>query len=586
MAESTVKVVFIGDASKLKKELGEIDDATDKSSKGFSGFGTVAAAGFAAGGAAAVAFGKSAFDAYQDSRKVAKQTDAALASTGATAWTTADAVSGLAESISKKTGVDDEAIQTGQNLLLTFTNLQNRAGDGNDIFDQATKTMVDMAAALGTDASGSAIQLGKALNDPVNGISALTRVGVTFTEEQKAQIKAMQAAGDIAGAQKVILAELSKEFGGSAEAQATATDKMKVAFGNLQEQIGAKLAPVIDALATWIVEVGIPAFERMAGWVQEHWPQISATVSEVMGRVRAVIEEVLGAIEAFWRTWGGTITRFLEGWWAAARQQIEGAMNVIRGVIDLVLGLIQGDWGRVWDGIKKILDGAWTYLNGLVDQAINVLRTIIEVGMRLVAGVFDAAWDAIKSAFGAAWDGLKGLVREGVDWIWDTLSGLPGRIVGLTFAFASAAASLGKGILDGIISGIGGAASGALDFAKAFGNAVIDVLNEQIIDRVNNALEFTIKGPGWLPDIHVNPPDIPHIPKFHSGGIVPGSGETLALLRGGEGVFTRDQMRALGGVGQGMTVNIHIGRATPEDVPVIADRFRRELTVLLRGAVA
>ena len=81
---------------------------------------------------------------------------------------------------------------------------------------------VDLAQAMGGAPKDAAIQLGKALNDPIKGISALTRIGVTFTDEQKAQIKTMQEAGDMAGAQGVILAELNKEFGGSAQAAADA----------------------------------------------------------------------------------------------------------------------------------------------------------------------------------------------------------------------------------------------------------------------------------------------------------------------------------------------------------------------------
>ena len=78
-----------------------------------------------------------------------------------------------------------------------------------------------MSPVLGTDASGSAIQLGKALNDPIKGITALTRVGVTFTEQQKDQITTLVESGKTIDAQKIILGELQKEFGGSAEAQTT-----------------------------------------------------------------------------------------------------------------------------------------------------------------------------------------------------------------------------------------------------------------------------------------------------------------------------------------------------------------------------
>src|SRR5258708_1908746 len=81
-------------------------------------------------------------------------------------------------------------------------------------------------------------QLVKALNDPIHGVTSLMRVGVTFTAQQKEQIKTLVDTGHTMDAQKVILAELTKEFGGSAAAQATASDKAKVAWKNVEEQVG------------------------------------------------------------------------------------------------------------------------------------------------------------------------------------------------------------------------------------------------------------------------------------------------------------------------------------------------------------
>lgn len=194
-------------------------------------------------------FAKAGVAAAQEAAKVSAQTTAVIKSTGGAANVTAGQIDSLASAISRKTGIEDDSIKTGQNLLLTFTNVQNRAGAGNDIFNRATKAMVDMGAAMGTDASASAIQLGKALNDPVAGISALSRVGVTFSEGQKKVIKSMTETGDVAGAQKIILDELGKEFGGSAEAQATAAGKFKNAIGELQESVGRLLLPAIEGLA-------------------------------------------------------------------------------------------------------------------------------------------------------------------------------------------------------------------------------------------------------------------------------------------------------------------------------------------------
>jgi len=134
-------------------------------------------------------------------------------------------------------------------MLLTFTNIRNEVGKGNDIFDQSVGILADMSTAMGTDMKSGAIGLGKALNDPIAGITALTRVGVTFSDQQKEQIKNFVNAGKVAEAQKVILAELNKEFGGSGAAFA-ATDagkaaKFQDAIEGIQQSVATGLLPVV-----------------------------------------------------------------------------------------------------------------------------------------------------------------------------------------------------------------------------------------------------------------------------------------------------------------------------------------------------
>ena len=89
---------------------------------------------------------------------------------------------------------------------------QNEAKIGKDIFPEATKTMLDMSTALGQDLKSSAIQLGKALQDPILGITALRRVGVNFNNAQKETVKRLVESGQMMKAQKFILAELRTEF--------------------------------------------------------------------------------------------------------------------------------------------------------------------------------------------------------------------------------------------------------------------------------------------------------------------------------------------------------------------------------------
>ena len=206
-----------------------------------------AMAGIAAGAAAAAAaikkivdVGKEVINAYKIQEQAEAKLNATLKATGFAAGKTTDELTNMASALQKVTTFGDEEILTGQNLLLTFRNI------GENVFPRATQTMLDMSVALGQDLKSSAIQLGKALNDPKIGLTALQRVGITFTDQQKLMIHTMQDAGDIAGAQAVILKELENQFGGVAEAVGeTATgafEKLSNSISDYKEISGEKLA--------------------------------------------------------------------------------------------------------------------------------------------------------------------------------------------------------------------------------------------------------------------------------------------------------------------------------------------------------
>lgn len=268
----TAVVEIRGDLDPLRRDMGQVDNIAAQagrqtgtqfasgisSQKGrISGaFGSLKSVFFLAGGTAlAAGLKKFTFDAAQEARKIGVQTEAVLKSTGGAANVTAEEIANLAEHISEYSAIDDEAIQEGENLLLTFKNIRNEVGQGNDIFDQSTKILTDMSVAMKTDVSSGAIQLGKALNDPLKGISALTRVGVTFSDEQKKVIERLVETGDTAGAQKIILEELKSEFGGSARAAGNVDPygKLRVKLENIGETIGGKVLPGLDAMAEGII---------------------------------------------------------------------------------------------------------------------------------------------------------------------------------------------------------------------------------------------------------------------------------------------------------------------------------------------
>lgn len=483
-------------------------DSAGKKAGGVLGGSFNKAAAVAAGGVIAMKgaeFLTGAVDAARESAKIAAQSEAVVKSTGGAANISADQMGDLAEAISKKTAVDDEAIQSAENLLATFTNVRNEAGKGNDVFNQATSTLVDMAAALGTDVSSGAIQLGKALNDPVKGITALTRVGVTFTDQQKAQIAAMVEAGDVAGAQKVILAELNKEFGGSAEAQATGADRLAVAWGNVQEQIGGKLLPVVETLSTWLAdhsELILPLVGLIAG-----------------GLVVAFTAWAISAASA-----------------AAATIAAAAPVLAIIAVIALLAAgiyLLVTNWDEIWSKIVSIAAAAWDAIKGAFSAAWQWIQSTWDAGLEAIKGAWNTAWGAVKSTVSGAWETMKSTVSGGVSAVVGFIASIPSKVLGFIGDMASAAARLGGAFLDGIKSGFTAAAGFAGDIASGIVSVLKDAWNTvagMINDLVPNEL-------GWGP-FKLDLPDNP-IPTFDAGGIVggPRGRPVMALVHGGETIL-------------------------------------------------
>jgi hypothetical protein len=174
------------------------------------------------------------------------QLAAALKSTGNAAGQTVQGLNEHAAALQRVTVFGDDAIIEAQNLLLTFTQIQG------DTFPKATEAVLNVAQAMGTDLKSAAIQVGKALNDPVLGVQALARSGIQFTQSQKDQIKTLVESGKQLEAQRIILKELETQFGGSAEAARNtlggALAALNNSFGDLFEISQESSAGAIRAL--------------------------------------------------------------------------------------------------------------------------------------------------------------------------------------------------------------------------------------------------------------------------------------------------------------------------------------------------
>lgn len=202
--------------------------------------------------AGAFAIGSS-LSAARGDLQAAQKLAAVIKATGGAAGLSAEEIGAYASELQGVTNFGDEVTVGSAAILATFKEIKG------ETFKDALASAQDLSTVMGQDLTSSVTQLGKALNDPVKGITALTRVGVSFTQQQKDQIKAMQEAGDIAGAQQVVLAELKSEFGGAAQAVADPWTQLQNTIGDIGENIGYALLPSINAVAKQI--------QGLIGWI-------------------------------------------------------------------------------------------------------------------------------------------------------------------------------------------------------------------------------------------------------------------------------------------------------------------------------
>ena len=235
-----------------------------------------------------VALGTLSVKAFTEQEDAIAKMEAVLKSTGGVAGVTSTHVTDLASSLQKTTTFADEVTVNGAALLLTFKNIRNEMGDGNDVFDRTIKASQDLSALMGTDLNTSVMMLGKALQDPETGLTKLTRAGIQFSDQQKDQIKTLAESGDMLGAQKIMLGEIESQFGGTAEAMAqTAAGRLKQAFnelGEAAEAIGAELAPAIEKVAGFLSWIGT-TFANLPGPVK--------TVVTLLGGIAAALGPAL-----------------------------------------------------------------------------------------------------------------------------------------------------------------------------------------------------------------------------------------------------------------------------------------------------
>lgn len=590
---------FSEDANKAARDVKDIGDEAARAdrkmrtmgtggssmlSSGLRGLTSVAKYGVVALTAmtgAVVAFGIQGYNSLKRIETIGAQTDAVLTSTGHAANVTREQIDNLAGSLEGVTGVEAESITEGQNLLLTFTNIKNAAGAGNDIFDRSTKAMVDLATAMGTTSAGSAIQLGKALNDPIKGVSALTRVGVSFTQQQKDQIEALQKSGDIMGAQKIILGELEKEFGGSAEAfgntTAGLTARTKHLFGTLQESLVSAFMPdvnralqtVHDTLESFVATTDEwlpPITEKIGDLLKTMW-EVGGNFFEAFkdDGIRGIVGElddllgtgdllsgtfdILGAIfESLGTIWRDLVLPVLEQFneilppWTSGLGLVAAVLGFIADnaeVMQPILAALLGGFiaFKVVSGIFNLISGSITLMNTVM--AMNPIGLVVVAIAALAAGLI-YAWnnsETFRKVVTLGFEKVKKVVMGVWDWVknnWPLLLAILTGPIGLAvLAIVKNWDSIKEGVTgvkdwivstwESIVAFILGLPDRITSAASGLFDGIKDAFKSALnwIIRAWNGLDFAIPGfdpPGPGPKFSGFTLGVPDIPELHTGG--------------------------------------------------------------------
>lgn len=541
MAASLV-LQIVTDATKAVSGFGKVDKAaadTGKKVQGagskFAGIAKGVATGFAVG--AVLSFGKSSVKAAEESAVASEKLASTMRGAGDATGKAAAAAEKYAGKLSKQTGIDDEVVMGGQAILATFHSVSGEAGRTAGIFDRATAAGADLAAAGFGSIESNAVQLGKALEDPTKGMTALAKSGVTFTAQQKAQIVAMQKSGNLLGAQKIVLGAVEGQVKGTAAATATSSAKMATAFGNFQEAIGAVLLPIISKLMDSLS--GVFAFiTANSGWLVPIVLAVTglAVAFLAISKAIAITKAAIEGVTLVWRLLNLAFAASPIGLIVIAILAVIAILVLLylkvawfRNAVNAAFNAVLGVAKYVWNAILTVIQFVWNWLKRNWPLVLGILTGPIGLAVVLIIRYWDQITGGLKKVLGwfqtgwsAAYNAVIKPILDAVGWIERAFGDMISWLGGVPGAIGRALA----GVFNAVISPFKAAWQWIQDHIlgplKGAWNGIANVVNAVHIKTPG----LKVAGHTIVPSFDWRPPF--RIPTLDQGGII--SGPTLALL--------------------------------------------------------
>ena len=398
----------------------------------------------------------------------------------------------------------------------------------------------------------------------------LAASGAIFKQTADAQGDFAKTSDGLANKQRIFKAQLDNVV-------TTIGTKLLPIFMNVVDFISTKLGPVISMLTSafekdglaGIIEVvkkQLPKLKSVLGnavsmffdWLKDAYPPALKAMLGMMYQLGQWLQNT--GLPALAKLLGDGAKAFWEWISAAAPPALKRLAELLGDLANWILD----------KGLPLLVDKLIVLGNALVDwikpQIVPALKALGDLLLTILDWVVTEAIpklgaQAVKLV-GALLSWTAKLLPEAVEglgkFVVDLVRKLPGLFVDLVSTMASLGADLGGKLISSLVEALKGLGSKGLEVGKAFANGIIGYINRNVIQKINDLLEFKISAFGA--SLTVNPPDIPNIPMLAEGGIV--TSPTLAMIgegNGPEAVIPLSKMGQFGLGGGGITINVNGG---------------------------
>jgi hypothetical protein len=365
---------LLADVDNFTKNLNKADNEVTTFGGKVSEFGKKAGLAFAAAGAAAVAYaGKLAIDGVQSAiADAAAQQKLALTLQNVTG-ATEDQIAATEDYITKTSlafGVTDDELRPSLERLARATGDVQKAQELQTI-------AIDVAAGSGKSLEAVTNAMARAAE---GNTASLGRLGIGLSKTELATMSMEQ-----------ITAKLAQTFEGQASAKADTfqgkMDRLKIAFDEGKETVGAYILTAITPMVETIVNKVIPAISSF-----------TSNLGEKLAPVMKIIQPIInGVTSAF-----NTVRKSLED----NNAQLQPFYNFMVGIYnfakDFLAPILGKTLGLAFSGLGKLIGGVIDTFANFVSILTNIYNTIMGIinGIKTAAGVVSGAASAVTGFFG------------------------------------------------------------------------------------------------------------------------------------------------------------------------------------------